>query len=186
MLLKQYDLGYLAHASYLIADEAMGTAVVVDPQRDIAPYLHDTMPHGWHIDSGFLTHFHTDFLASHDVRGSGEHAGTAIAASLHLPPQSTEAAVQRRAPRSYRAAGHADTADGLPLVSLGMPVDASGCTSPSRSGTPGSGAAGCLALVVATQEELRLREGGGSSLNSYRRKLCQRMSTHMPATPAPR
>ena len=65
MLLKQYYLGCLAHASYLIADEATGTAVVVDPQRDIEQYLHDTTSHGWHIDSVFLTHFHADFLAGH-------------------------------------------------------------------------------------------------------------------------
>jgi hydroxyacylglutathione hydrolase len=65
MLLKQYYLGCLAHASYLIADEATGTAVVVDPQRDIDQYLHDTTSHGWHIDYVFLTHFHADFLAGH-------------------------------------------------------------------------------------------------------------------------
>ena len=65
MLLKQYYLGCLAHASYLIADEATGTAVVVDPQRDIDQYLHDTASHGWHIDYVFLTHFHADFLAGH-------------------------------------------------------------------------------------------------------------------------
>ena len=63
MLLKQYYLGCLAHASYLIADEATGTAVVVDPHRDIDQYLHDTTSHGWHIDYVFLTHFHADFLA---------------------------------------------------------------------------------------------------------------------------
>ena len=39
MLLKQYYLGCLAHDSYLIADTATGTAVVVDPQRDIDHYL---------------------------------------------------------------------------------------------------------------------------------------------------
>jgi hydroxyacylglutathione hydrolase len=65
MLLKQYYLGCLAHASYLIADEATGTAVVIDPQRDIEQYLHDTTSHGWHIDYVFLTHFHADFLAGH-------------------------------------------------------------------------------------------------------------------------
>jgi hydroxyacylglutathione hydrolase len=65
MLLKQYYLGCLAHASYLIADEATGTAIVVDPQRDIEQYLHDTAPHGWHIKYVFLTHFHADFLAGH-------------------------------------------------------------------------------------------------------------------------
>jgi hydroxyacylglutathione hydrolase len=65
MLLKQYYLGCLAHASYLIADEATGTAIVVDPQRDIEQYLQDTAQHGWHIKYVFLTHFHADFLAGH-------------------------------------------------------------------------------------------------------------------------
>ena len=37
MVLKQYCLGCLAHASYLIADEASGLAAVVDPQRDVEP-----------------------------------------------------------------------------------------------------------------------------------------------------
>jgi hypothetical protein len=65
MLLKQYYLGCLAHASYRIADAATGIAIVVDPQRHIEQYLHDTAPHGWHITYVFLTHFHTDFLAGH-------------------------------------------------------------------------------------------------------------------------
>ena len=65
MLLKQYYLGCLAHASYLIADEQTGTAVVVDPQRDIEQYLDDAQQHGLHIRYVFLTHFHADFLAGH-------------------------------------------------------------------------------------------------------------------------
>jgi len=35
MILKQYYLGCLAHASYLLGDEASSTAIIVDPQRDI-------------------------------------------------------------------------------------------------------------------------------------------------------
>ena len=35
MFLKQYYLGCLAHASYMIADEKTRLAAVVDPQRDI-------------------------------------------------------------------------------------------------------------------------------------------------------
>ena len=35
----QYYLDCLSHASYLIADETTGRAVVVDPQRDVAQYL---------------------------------------------------------------------------------------------------------------------------------------------------
>ncbi len=65
MFLKQYYLGCLAHASYLIADEASATAIVVDPQRDIQQYLADAENLGVQIRHVFLTHFHADFLAGH-------------------------------------------------------------------------------------------------------------------------
>lgn len=65
MFLKQYYLGCLAHASYLIADEQTGVVAVVDPQRDIDQYLQDAKEHGWSIRYVFLTHFHADFLAGH-------------------------------------------------------------------------------------------------------------------------
>jgi glyoxylase-like metal-dependent hydrolase (beta-lactamase superfamily II) len=41
VILEQYYLGCLAHASYLIADEASGQAAVIDPQRDVGQYLDD-------------------------------------------------------------------------------------------------------------------------------------------------
>src|SRR5208283_2321144 len=65
MFLKQYYLGCLAHASYLIADEASATAIVVDPQRDIQQYLADAERLDLQIRHVFLTHFHADFLAGH-------------------------------------------------------------------------------------------------------------------------
>jgi len=65
MFLKQYYLGCLAHASYLIADEASASAVVVDPQRDIQQYLDEAERLGVKIRHVFLTHFHADFLAGH-------------------------------------------------------------------------------------------------------------------------
>ena len=65
MILKQYYLGCLAHASYLIASKAAGVAVVVDPQRDIDQYLEDAESLGVDIKHVFLTHFHADFLAGH-------------------------------------------------------------------------------------------------------------------------
>jgi hydroxyacylglutathione hydrolase len=65
MFLKQYYLGCLAHASYLIADEASGCAIVVDPQRDIQQYLADAETLGVQIRHVFLTHFHADFIAGH-------------------------------------------------------------------------------------------------------------------------
>jgi len=65
MLLKQYYHGCLAHASYLVADEASGIAAIVDPQRDIDQYLQDASQLGLDIRYTFLTHFHADFLAGH-------------------------------------------------------------------------------------------------------------------------
>ena len=38
MLLQQFYLKCLAHASYVVADESSKQAVVVDPQRDIEQY----------------------------------------------------------------------------------------------------------------------------------------------------
>ncbi len=65
MILKQYYLGCLAHASYLIADERTKQAVVVDPQRDIEQYLRDADEGGYAIRHVVLTHFHADFLSGH-------------------------------------------------------------------------------------------------------------------------
>ena len=39
MILHQFYLNCLAHASYLIGDEQSHTAAVVDPQRDIEQYV---------------------------------------------------------------------------------------------------------------------------------------------------
>jgi hydroxyacylglutathione hydrolase len=65
MFLKQYYLGCLAHASYLIADERTKQAIVVDPQRDVEQYLRDAQAGGYAIKYVALTHFHADFLAGH-------------------------------------------------------------------------------------------------------------------------
>jgi len=65
MFFKQYYLGCLSQASYLIGDEATRTAVVVDPQRDVDEYLADAAEQGFTITHVFLTHFHADFVAGH-------------------------------------------------------------------------------------------------------------------------
>lgn len=90
MKLKQYYLGCLAHASYLIADEKTGIAAVVDPQRDIDQYLRDAAEHGWQIRHVFLTHFHADFLAGHiELRnrtGARIHLGARAQAEYDFAP----------------------------------------------------------------------------------------------------
>src|SRR5439155_7314480 len=65
VILKQFYLNCLAHASYLVADEQSKVAAVVDPQRDIDQYLAFAGQHGLDIKHVFLTHFHADFLAGH-------------------------------------------------------------------------------------------------------------------------
>jgi glyoxylase-like metal-dependent hydrolase (beta-lactamase superfamily II) len=79
MILKQYYLGCLAHASYLLGDEASAAGIVVDPQRDIQQYLNDAETFGLKIRHVFLTHFHADFVADHlelrDRCGATIHLG---------------------------------------------------------------------------------------------------------------
>jgi glyoxylase-like metal-dependent hydrolase (beta-lactamase superfamily II)/rhodanese-related sulfurtransferase len=65
MIFKQYYLGCLSQASYLIGDEETGTAVVVDPRRDVDEYLDDAARNGLAIKHVVLTHFHADFVAGH-------------------------------------------------------------------------------------------------------------------------
>lgn len=79
MILQQYYLGCLAHASYLIGDEASGMAAVVDPQRDVEQYLEDARARGLRIEHVLLTHLHADFLSGHvelrDQVGAAIHIG---------------------------------------------------------------------------------------------------------------
>src|SRR5271156_5206907 len=90
MFLKQYYLGCLAHASYLIADEASGSAIVVDPQRDIQQYLADAASFGVEIRHVFLPHFHADFIAGHlelrDCCGADIHLGSRAQAAYKFIP----------------------------------------------------------------------------------------------------
>src|SRR5665213_3392331 len=90
MFLKQYYLGCLAHASYLIADEASGTGIVVDPQRDIQQYVADAEKLGVKIRHVFLTHFHADFVAGHlelrDLCGADIRLGARAKAEYAFVP----------------------------------------------------------------------------------------------------
>lgn len=90
MILKQYYLGCLAHASYLLGDEVSSTAIIVDPQRDIQQYLTDAKNLGLQIRHVFLTHFHADFVAGHlelrDRCGAIIHLGSRAQAEYNFVP----------------------------------------------------------------------------------------------------
>ena len=63
MYFKQFYLGCLAHASYLLGSE--GEAAVVDPQRDIEQYITEANVHGLKIKYVIETHLHADFVSGH-------------------------------------------------------------------------------------------------------------------------
>src|ERR1700722_5249932 len=63
MHFRQFYLGCLAHASYLIGSG--GEAAVVDPQRDIEIYLNEAKEHGLTIRHVIETHLHADFVSGH-------------------------------------------------------------------------------------------------------------------------
>jgi len=63
MFFKQFYLGCLAHASYLLGSD--GEAAVVDPQRDVDEYLHEAETRGLRIRYVIETHLHADFVSGH-------------------------------------------------------------------------------------------------------------------------
>ena len=63
MYFKQFYLGCLAHASYLIGSE--GEAAVVDPQRDVDQYIDEAEAQGLAIKYVIETHLHADFVSGH-------------------------------------------------------------------------------------------------------------------------
>lgn len=90
MILKQYYLGCLAHASYLVADRVGGRAAVIDPQRDVEQYLEDAQRMECEIGHVFLTHMHADFIAGHlelrDRVGASIHLGAQASAEYGFEP----------------------------------------------------------------------------------------------------
>ena len=87
MILEQYYIECLSHASYLIGDETTGRAAVVDPRRDITEYLDDAARHGLTIEGVINTHFHADFVSGHLelVEATGAWIGFGEAAQTDYP-----------------------------------------------------------------------------------------------------
>ena len=81
MYFKQFYLGCLAHASYLVGSD--GEAAVVDPQRDVGQYVEEAAAEGLKIKYVVETHLHADFVSGHRELAArtgaeivfGRHAG---------------------------------------------------------------------------------------------------------------
>jgi len=63
MIIKQIYTGCLAEAAYYI--ESNGEAAIIDPLREVTPYLKKAADNGANIKYIFETHFHADFVSGH-------------------------------------------------------------------------------------------------------------------------
>ena len=93
LIFKQFYLGCLAHASYLVGDSVTRIAAVVDPQRDVRQYLEEARAHDLEIRHVILTHLHADFLAGHlelrDKTGAAIYLGAQAKAEYSFTPLGT-------------------------------------------------------------------------------------------------
>ena len=78
MILKYFYDKTLAHASYLVGCQRAKVAVVIDPGRDIQPYLDAAKQEGVQLTDVAETHIHADY-----VSGACELAAR-VGATLHL------------------------------------------------------------------------------------------------------
>jgi hydroxyacylglutathione hydrolase len=74
MYFRQFYLGCLAQASYMIGSD--GEAAVIDPRRDVEVYLEEARAQGLQIRHVVETHLHADFVSGH--RELAERTGARI------------------------------------------------------------------------------------------------------------
>src|SRR4249920_3130688 len=63
MKIEQIYTGCLAQGAYYI--ESGGEAVIIDPLREVQPYIDKAKRNGAVIKYVFETHFHADFVSGH-------------------------------------------------------------------------------------------------------------------------
>ena len=63
MIIEQIYTGCLAQGAYYIENNC--EAVVIDPLREVAPYLNKAKKNGATIKYVLETHFHADFVSGH-------------------------------------------------------------------------------------------------------------------------
>jgi hydroxyacylglutathione hydrolase len=76
MLLKRFYDQKLAQASYLIGCNATGEALIVDPNRDVDPYLQAASAEGLRVAHVTETHIHADFVSG--ARELADRAGARL------------------------------------------------------------------------------------------------------------
>ena len=173
MFLKQYFLGCLAHASYMVADEETRTAVVVDPQRDVDEYLADAEREGFAIRHAFLTHFHADFVSGHlelrDRLGAEIHLGASAQADYAFTPMADGDSLEFGSVRLAVLETPGHTPEGISILVYDLAADAESPHAVLTGDTLFIGDVGrpdLMASVGVTSEEL-----AGMLYDSLRDKL---------------
>lgn len=87
VVVRQFYLGCLSQASYLVGDASTGRAIVVDPRRDIDEILSAAAEDGLAIELVVETHFHADFLSGHLelAAATGAEVGFGAAGATEFP-----------------------------------------------------------------------------------------------------
>lgn len=83
MLLRYFYDPKLAQASYLVGCQATGEGIVIDPSRDVFPYLKVAEEEGIKIIAATEPHIHADFIS-----GARELAAK-VGAKLYLSDEGT-------------------------------------------------------------------------------------------------
>lgn len=83
MLIERFYDERLAQASYLVGCQARGEAIVIDPARDVRPYLEKAAAHGLTIVAVTETHIHADYLSG--TRQLAEESGAIMLLSDEGP-----------------------------------------------------------------------------------------------------
>ena len=95
MFIKQFIVSGLGHASYLIGSKEAGVAAVIDPRRDVQPYLALAEAENMRIVAVCETHLHNDYVSGGlELRaktGATVHVAASANASLpHTPVRDSD------------------------------------------------------------------------------------------------
>jgi hydroxyacylglutathione hydrolase len=87
LVIEQFVSERLGNSAYLVGSRATGEAVVIDPLRDIEPYLARAEALGLRVASALETHIHNDFVSgAREIAGAtGARMGASAAAELDYP-----------------------------------------------------------------------------------------------------
>lgn len=81
LMIHTLVLGPLENNTYMLADDASGAAVVIDPSFGIQTAVFALQRHGYHLSAIWLTHAHFDHIAG--VKALLAAAGDSIPVGLH-------------------------------------------------------------------------------------------------------